>query len=410
LHRSESGARPATAGVTDGFRTRARSFALRVGERLLRDFGVPARDDNGVGSVLLMLRGLNGAAGFAILHGALGALPAGDRFAAAMHARLRQAALANDRPSIGLFTGISGLRAAAALAARAEPRYGRLVAQCDAFIDAQTAAPSANLTTFGTYDVIEGWSGALLARGIGAPVAEDPLVEAILWALDDPERWRCPHPIKPLEPAVNDLGLAHGVAGMLAALALTLAGLEGATAATAARAMRDLVDRRIAIGDCLAWPSTAQSDGTGPYRSAWCYGAPGVIAAIYVTAEALGDRERAAFAVDAMCKLAAQPVESWLLEGEALCHGLTGNALCFASVAAAAGSGELWDAALRLAGDALDRLEANGDTCLARGFPDGWYDAVGLLDGACGVALGLLTLAGDADASWMRLFGLRPIA
>jgi lantibiotic biosynthesis protein len=392
------------------FRDRARTFAVEVGDRLLREQSDASAAHEPGGFADGASRGLSGHAGFAMLYAALGELTGQERFAAAMHGSLRKAALADDRPPIALFSGISGLRAAAALAVRAEPRYSKLVAQCDAFVDAQLPQRPSKGQTYGTYDLIEGWSGARLARGVAGPAAADRLVEFIVWALDDPERWRCAHPLRPADPPVHDLGLAHGVAGMLAALSLTLDPLDGPAAVAATRAMRELCDLRVDIGSHAAWPPAAPAERQTVYRSAWCYGACGVIAAIHNTASGLHDRDSAAFAEDAMHALAAQTTDSWSLEGEALCHGLMGNALCFASIASVADSADLWSVALGVADAAVDSLDANGGRCWARDLSKGYYDAVGLLDGVCGIALALLTLSGDADSSWMRLLGLRPIS
>jgi hypothetical protein len=377
------------------FRARALAFAVEVSERLLRE-SRPAST-----------RGLNGSAGFALLFAALSEMPELERFLAAMHASLRMGTTACDA-AIGLFGGVSGLRASAALAQRIEPRYAKLVAQCDAYVDSQLPPHPTASSSFHDYDLISGWSGIRLARAVRGPIAADRLVDFILWTLEDAERWRCPHPLRPNDAAVNDLGIAHGVAGMLSALALTLDRLEGRAATVADRAMRDLCDRALRAGDLIVWPAAMSSDDCG-CRSAWCYGTAGVGAAIYSAARALGDGASADFALDALQRLAARPYAEWAIEGEAVCHGLMGNALCFASVASAAGSERLWNAAYDVAGAALDGLEATGGICWARQFPDGRYDAVELLDGVSGVALAALTLAGDADASWMRLFGLAPL-
>jgi hypothetical protein len=328
-----------------------------------------------------------------------------------MHRSLREATLANDGPDLGLFTGISGLRAAAALAARYEPRYARVVAQCDAFVDSELPTQPATPSTYEVFDLISGWSGARLARGVLGCVENDRLVDLIVWLLEDPERWRRPHPLRSNDPAENDLGLAHGVSGMLVALSLTVERFAGPIAAAAAGAMRDLRTLGVDLGTHITWPPAAWGACPPPgerYLSAWCYGAAGVTAALHTTAEALGDEETMAFALDAMRRLGAQPIESWLLENEALCHGLAGNALCFASVAAATSDPELSDAALRVATAAMDRLDESSGKCWARG-DSGRCDAVEFLNGVCGIGLTLLTMAGDADAMWMHLLGLRPI-
>lgn len=361
----------------------------------------PAADDGS--------RGLNGRAGYVLLFLALSELTGSERFTEAVHAGLRDLALAAGRPQIGLFGGISGLRAAAALAMRVERRYAKLVAQCDAYVDAQLPRHPLQPQTYGDYDVIGGWSGARLARGVTGPVPTDRLVEFVMWTLDDPDRWCCSHPLRPHDGRVNDLGVAHGVAGMLVTLSLTLDVFDDSTAAVAARALRDLCNERVWVGDHAEWPPVSHGEHQGGFRSAWCYGAAGVIASIHTTADRLHDGETAAFAQVAMRGLAAQTPDSWSLDGEALCHGLVGNALCFASVAGATGDAGLWSVALDLADIAMDRLDANDGKCWAADFPEGHYDAVGVLDGVSGIALALLTLTDDADSSWMRLFGLRPI-
>ncbi|MBV8637785.1 MAG: hypothetical protein JO322_06840 [Candidatus Eremiobacteraeota bacterium] len=367
-------------------RDRARAFAIEAGDRILSE---PPLDPS---------RGLNGFAGFALLFAALAEVTGADRFTAAMHAKLRDAALMEDRPSIGLFGGISGLRAVAALAIRSEARYSKLVAQCDAYVDRQLTEQPRKAESFDRYDLISGWSGALLARGIDAPVEPGRLAELIVWVLEDPDRWRCPHPLRPDDPPVNDLGLAHGVSGMLAALTLTLNRLEGEPARAAAQTLRELCEWRIDRGNRVVWPPVISTHLEQSYRSAWCYGAAGVLAVIHNAAVALHDGETAAFAADAMQALAAQTPDSWELEGEAICHGLIGNALCFASIASATGSAALWSAAFRVAERVMDRVSLKH------------YDAVGLLDGISGIALALLTLTGHTGAAWMRLFGLRPIS
>jgi class I lanthipeptide synthase len=410
------GAVPLSTTIRGGdaaFRRRARLRAIAIGDRLLREAGLE-RSDGGESSLFAHLssRGLNGPSGFALLYGALGDLTGEERFTSAMHRYLREAALADDRPDLGLFNGISGLRAAAALAARAEPRYAKLVAQCDAFIDSELPSLPVRPLTYEGFDLIDGWSGARLARCVGRRGEDDRLVEFIVWVLEDSERWRCPHPLRPNDPAENDLGLAHGVSGMLAALSLTVERFEGPVAAAAAGAMRNLRNLGVDLGTHRVWPPMGwegQPQSQEAYRSAWCYGAAGVIAALHTTAEALRDRETMAFASEAMHRLGAQPVESWSLENEALCHGLAGNALCFASVAAATGSPELLNVALRAATAAMDGLDANGGTCWA-GEDSGRYDAVGFLNGVSGIGLALLTLSGDADSTWMRLIGLRPVS
>ena len=391
------------------FRSRARLQAIAIGDRLLREGSRDVQHGDRDGFGYLSPRGLEGPAGFALFYDALSHLTGESPFAGAMHDSLRSAALADDVPGVGLFGGISGLRAAAAIATRGDLRYTRLAAQCDAFVESQLPKEFGKPESFRVYDVISGWSGARLARCIRGPRDADRFVECIVRTLEDPQRWCCAHPSRGDEPPQNDLGLAHGVAGMLAALSLTLDPLKGRAAAAAHDALAYLLEQRVGRGSHHAWPSSAPALVQDSYRSGWCYGAAGVLSAIHSTAVALGDVATIAFAINAMERLAVQPVASWSLANEALCHGLMGNALCFASVASAGGSAELWAVALRVATEGMDSLDESGGRCWTRA-PDMNYDAVGILTGVCGIGLALLTLSGDADPSWMRLFGLRPIA
>ena len=381
------------------FRDRAHSHAYAIGDRLLRERLSKSP-----------VRGLIGLAGFALLYGALGIATEEDRFVSAMHRCLREAAHADDFPTTSLFGGISGLRAVAALVARTEPGYARLVAQCDAFVDSTLPDQGSKPESYDAYDLVSGWSGARVARCVDGPRPADRLVDFISWTLSNPERWRCPHPLRREEVAQNDLGLAHGVAGMLASLCLTLDRLDTATATVVAGALALLHDAGQNTGNYIAWPTSAGALVGSEYRSAWCYGAAGILSAIHSAALALNDGTTARFAVDAMSRLAAQPMESWLLENEALCHGLMGNALCFASVASVEENAELWNAAVRLAAATMDNLDASDGRCRALGADlVTEYEEIGLVNGVSGIALALLTLSGDAEPSWMRLFGLRPI-
>ncbi|MBV8196875.1 MAG: hypothetical protein JO263_01960 [Candidatus Eremiobacteraeota bacterium] len=390
--------RPAVPPIEGRLAARARSFAVGVGERLI------AADTADT------VRGLNGVAGFALLHCALGDLTGDERFTAAMHAGIRRAALLDGRPPIGLFGGISGLRAAAALAARDEPRYSKLLAQCDAYVDSLLPQHPSKPQTFDDYDLISGWSGARLARGVCGACESDALVDLIVWTLGDLERWRCTHPLRSGEPPLNDLGIAHGLAGVLAALTLTVEPLDGSAGAAARYALNELRGARVELDDCTVWPPALPAQRTPAHRSAWCYGAAGVAAVLHHAAKVLADHETARMAARAVRELAAQPMESWMLEGEALCHGLMGNALCFAAVASATHDPQLCAAAMRVAELVLDRLDENDGRCWARDGSMSYYDAVELLDGVSGIALALLTLTGDADSAWMRCFGLPPIA
>ena len=374
---------------------RARGRALQIGERLLR-----THNDGS--------RGIAGSAGDAILHLALAYATGDSRYEAAMHAALKRAATGDHGNANGLFDGTSGLRAAATLAMRIEPRYRTLVEKCDAIVESGLPERPHAALTYSTFDVISGWAGMRLARCVDGPGEADALTELLVWMLADPRRWRCAHPSFETNTAVNDLGVAHGIAGVLAAVALTHERI--------ATHLRDAVARAGAFLEACAlerhgfaeWP---HSLGRAPIErnvSAWCYGTPGISAALHAAAVAIGDESLRAFALRAAREVAQRPARDWLVSELGLCHGLLGNALCFASVGAAAGCDRLRAAAERCALEALEALDATDGACTSRN-ENGPYDATNELTGVAGIALALLAIGGDAPSQWMRLHALAPL-
>jgi lantibiotic modifying enzyme len=381
-------------------RTRARSMASRLGERLLNQ---AANDES-------ESRGLVGAPGKALAFMALAQAGEDPRYRVAAHAEMRRAAEADDVPAIGLFVGLSGLRAVAALLSREEPAYERLVDQCDAYVEAALPAPEQTAVS-GVYDfdVIGGWSGARLARCVTGPRAADRLTELQAWLMALDDRWCCVHPIRTQDPPENDLGLSHGIAGVVAAVALTTTGTDEPLQTLLAVQARRLADRVVRRGTRMDWPDAAQAPDGAFTRSTWCYGAAGIAAALYWAARKIFDDRLARFATDALEAHAAVEPSQWGISDHALCHGTLGIALVFASVGFASGSERLLEAAVRAVEYALEGLERDDAACWAFG-PDALRsDLSDELTGAAGIILALLTLGGDADSRWLRLHALEPL-
>jgi lantibiotic biosynthesis protein len=382
-------------------RRRARATALEMGDRLY-DAAYRA-DDRSL--EWKPNRSFAGTAGYALAFMALARASGESRFEAAMHDFLRRAARATERPETGLYGGISGLRAVAALAVSIEPRYASLVAQCDAYVDVNLAAAGVQPESFGDYDLIDGWAGIRLARCVDGPRERDASVEALIWILSDETRWRCVHPVRGGEP-VNDLGLAHGMPGMLAALALTLDQPGDARDVLAANAA-SMVARAFERDGVVWWPY--DTNGDEPPRAAWCYGAPGIAASLFATSRLLGDEHLAGFSVRALESLGRAGDAACLIDEANICHGTIGNALAIAGVAAATGSPALHARIERYVLSGLDEIAENGGRCMSRAGDGLKYDTFNELTGSAGVILGLLTLAGAFEGTWLRLHALPAI-
>jgi lantibiotic modifying enzyme len=125
-------------------------------------------------------------------------------------------------------------------------------------------------------------------------------------------------------------GMAHGVPGILAALArawrrgVRIRGLESAITA----ASTWLLEHRADDAYGMNWPVGIAADSpTGehtPTRAAWCYGAPGVARGLWQAALALGRDDWRDAAVTAMLTALRRPAHLQQIDSPGLCHGAAG--------------------------------------------------------------------------------------
>jgi class I lanthipeptide synthase len=334
----------------------------------------------------------------------------------------------------GLFGGLSGLAFAAASLSRGGTRYQRLLTALDETLAPDAAALGAGLHTgrepgsVGAFDVISG------ASGIGAYLLErDPhrVLPEVLGGLvslaesqEGQPRWVTPAHLLGDEAMVRlypwgnlNCGLAHGIPGPLALLALALSkGVEVPGQAEALRRLADwLVVHRADDEWGVHWPSAVPLPPPGapdpeparlePSRCAWCYGSPGVARALWLAGAALDDARLRELAVEAMLAVLRRPVERRWIDSPTFCHGVAGLlqiVLRFAHdtglPAFSEGAGELVDQLLA----AYEPERPLGYASLEPGSNP--VDRPGLLDGAPGVAMVLLAAATDAEPTWDRIF------
>jgi lantibiotic modifying enzyme len=246
----------------------------------------------------------------------------------------------------------------------------------------------------------------ILANVVGAlDAASVPRAEGLAWRTDRALR---PEPLRADTPEW-DLGVAHGTPGVIAVLGRVCA--SEASPATRKRA-RKLLDRAVAWllaqqlpeGSGGAFPIA--SGGRGPARAAWCYGDPGVAAALIVAARCTGEMEWARAAKRIAIAAAARDERACGVDDAGLCHG-------------AAGLGHVYHRLYRATGD--ERLAEVARQWLMRAVAMGESGArfvwearenrervshPGFLSGGGGIALALLAATGDADAAWDRALGI----
>ncbi|UUZ79694.1 lanthionine synthetase C family protein [Paenibacillus sp. P26] len=209
-----------------------------------------------------------------------------------------------------------------------------------------------------------------------------------------------------------NLGLAHGVPGVIGFLG------RACEAGVPVPAAKPLLERSVAWLLAQSFPPEAQSlfpRCVGPEiepaeaRLAWCYGDPGVSAALLMAARCAGEASWEREAVRIAGHAARRPFDSSGVLDASFCHGASGVAHMLNRVHQAAGDEELGRATVKWLRYTLD-LRRRGEGIggyLSRVFePDGpnWAAEPGILSGAAGVALVLLAASSDVQPDWDRMF------
>jgi lantibiotic biosynthesis protein len=209
-----------------------------------------------------------------------------------------------------------------------------------------------------------------------------------------------------LPEGYQNLGLAHGVPGIIAILARTVAAdiaterarplLEAATSWLRAQAL-DHPDARFA-------PWTGPGLPAEPSRTAWCYGDPGVACALFSAARALDDQALEREAIDLALGAAKRPPEACGVTDGGLCHGAFGLAHLYLRFYNATHNPELRQAASDWLGRGLAmRRPGFGLAGFAADKPGRAPVAdPGLLEGIAGIGLALVAALTDSEPAWDR--------
>jgi hypothetical protein len=383
-----------------------------------------------------------GNAGLALMCGYLDRCLPDEGWDVGAHKFLTAAARGAERASVlsaGAFSGLSGLAFAAASLARRGTRYQGLLAVLDAALQASITQSTARIRSawrtgiaVSEFDVISGLAGIgahLLLRaeeGAGSDALRDAL--ACLTGLAEsgqrvPRWWTPPHlmgdeAMAREHPAGNlNCGLAHGIPGPLAMLALALRrgfGVPGQRPAI--RRMADwLVEQRVDDAWGVNWPSVVPvSPGDGPRfdapaapptRAAWCYGAPGLARSLWLAGDALGDLELCELALESMRAVYRRPLSVRNIDSPTICHGVAGLLQVTLHFAHDTAHPEFAAAAVALVDQLLAAYSPDRLLGYASLEPGGnAVDRAGLLDGAPGIALALLAAGTDVTPAWDRVF------
>jgi lantibiotic biosynthesis protein len=396
------GWRPLLTGPT-------REEALECATALIRSLPAPgATDQRGAGLAA-------GSAGFAVCHAVAAQVLADEQAAGLATACLDNAVdvMASLPLSLSLYSGFTGIAWSADLVDRLLP--GGIGDRNDE-IDLALARAVPRYPQDGPYDLIDGLAGIgvyALARW-PRPAAADCL-GGVLERLAGRARseadgaywWTGESGLAGRRAQLYpnggvDLGVAHGMAGLLPLLARARAlGVGGpAVRVLLDNAVRWLTARLIGSPAGTTVPSFIARDiEPEPARTAWCYGDPGVAIALLLAARDAAEPSWERTGTDLAISAARRPPELTRVTDAGVCHGTAGLAHLFNRLYQMTGEAEIAAAA----GFWMERtLEACAGALTADGGPAPW-NGPGLLEGAAGVALVLLAACVPAEPVWDQM-------
>jgi hypothetical protein len=253
---------------------------------------------------------------------------------------------------------------------------------------------------YAEFDLIRGLTGLGVAlRRVGDfDLLRDVLVYLVRLTepVDGLPGWWCPHGPNRDRPGPagghSNHGIAHGIAGPAALLALTL--IDGVTVDGHAEALSricqwlDTWEQQTPVGTW--WPEFVTLDDLGrgrphqpgPARPSWCYGMPGIARTQQLASIALGDTTRQRHAEAAFAACITDPARLGRLVDRGLCHGTAG----------------LLTTARRITTDALTPIPIEPLADLHRRATPAATDSTGFLNGAAGADLALIGTTTRWDA------------
>lgn len=356
--------------LSDSLSTSARNAALLIAEQM--------RDPEFVSetAILTSQRSIyppgwlatclaNGDAGVAMMYGYLGNCFPDQGWDTLAQAYLRRAAAATQHAQLafpGLFAGTAGMAAAISTLNNNGQRYRKILDRLHTGLCTQVLQRNwqrtfvqreQNGVADSDYDVVSGASGVLAYLvSIEAPndlvlSAVAALLRYLLW-LAEPgqpyslERWYVPPALLATDrhreqypQGSFNCGLAHGIPGPLAALALTwLSGYRYPGLSEAIAYLSEwLLEHGLTDDWGINWPAAVPFEASAspekwrevePTRGAWCYGSPGVTRSLALAGQALEDKHISQIALEAIEAVLRRPPEKLFLPSPTLCHGTAG--------------------------------------------------------------------------------------
>lgn len=339
------------------------------------------------------------------------------------------------RRSVALFGGISGLAFTVQSASENGKHYSGLRRQLDHYLAQLLPAFLNSVQTsgirIGSYDLVSGVTGVTAYLLTRDTALDDDLTEYCRDALQylvtlvsskahncylfiSPENIQVEERRKSNPDGYVDCGLAHGVPGVIAILAIALR--QGRNVPGMREALTTLtqwfLSQKVEDAYGINWPMIIDSTilnsrpSTGWSRAAWCYGVPGIARSLYLAGRALDNESVCNVGLSGLTSLLLRPRKLWRVFSPNFCHGLSGILQTSLRMYHDTGDMHLITLIQQITEEILSLYSPTAQF----GFQDKRllngprYDNPRLLEGAPGVALTLLAASNPVRPDWDRLF------
>ncbi|MFI5301050.1 MAG: lanthionine synthetase C family protein [Polyangiales bacterium] len=211
-----------------------------------------------------------------------------------------------------------------------------------------------------------------------------------------------------------DLGVAHGVGGVIALLGDACAKGFDEARPLLAEAVSFLLAQELPRGGSLFPGALMPGLPQRSVRAGWCYGDPGLAAALMVAARGANVPAWEASAVRIARPAALRSDEESGVTDAAICHGAAGLGHLFNRVYQATGDATCGAAARRWMLRAIDLRDVRVGVAGYRAHivgPDGvdtFEDDASLIRGVTGIGLALLGAIEDVEPTWDRMIASAP--
>jgi len=342
--------------------------------------------------------------------------------------------------SLSLFGGVAGMAFALQTASRGGSRYQKMLASLNThiikLIDESYFLPlENNLRTdqpspMALYDVIQGITGIGIyclsnKQDAFLSLTAKKIVEYLV-RLSSPLNlegrtipgWYVPASLQFLKedkdkyPQGNfNLGLAHGIPGVLAFLSIALLrgievmGQKEAIEVIAAwiKKHRHEHDRSFFWGTHIPFEVEMKKSADTVFsitkKNGWCYGRTGVARSLFLAGKALHCEQLKSYATDSFCSIFRQSRHEWQLPSPSFCHGISGLLMTTWKMYQDTHSSFLKNQVTNLQEILLEYYREdfpfgfkNLETSRQGGFAE--INQLSLLEGASGILLTLLSLEG----------------